>query len=204
VCAVHERPEPDQPVRSQTVGANVRAARELAGLSVREFARSLGVTASFLSQFELGRSQASVSTLFAIATQLNLSIDELLGNRVTAAVTAPELSTDAGDDGEVFEDEFMSFRSGVHWRRLTRRGDAGIDFLLTEYEPGADSAAADQPQRHPGTDHGYVLEGTLTVIVAGRRRRVGKDQAISLRGEVPHRFINETQALVRAIWFVSR
>jgi transcriptional regulator with XRE-family HTH domain len=203
VSAVPERPEPGRPVRSETVGANVRAAREQAGLSVREFARSLGVTASFLSQFELGRSQASVSTLFAIATHLNLSIDELLGNRVTAP-PVPQSGTEGPDDGAAFEDEFMSFRSGVHWRRLTRRGDSGIDFLLTEYEPGADSAVADQPQRHPGTDHGYVLEGTLTVIVGGRRRRIGKDQAISLRGEVPHRFINETQALVRAIWFVSR
>lgn len=183
------------------VGQNVRAARERAGLSVREFARRLGVTASFLSQFELGRSQASVSTLFAIATALNLSIDELLGNRVTGP---PDADVDPVEEPEGHLDEFLTFQTGVRWRRLTRRREAGIDFLLTEYEPGADSAAHDQPQRHPGTDYGYVLEGTLTVVVDGRRRRVGKDQAISLRGEVPHRLINETDQLVRAIWFVSR
>src|SRR3954453_13996927 len=173
---------------SLSVGQNVRRERERAGLSIRELARRLGVSASFLSQFELGQSQAAVSTLFAIASELNLSLDELLGHTVVPdkksrprkTARAPPLS------------EYLAFQTGVRWRRLADLGEDHVDFLLTEYEPGADSAPADTPQRHKGNDYGYVLEGPLTVIINGRRRRVKAGRAIAMRGDVPHRLLNET------------
>ncbi|MER7002813.1 cupin domain-containing protein [Dactylosporangium sp. NPDC000555] len=190
---------------SVSVGQNVRRERERAGLSVRELARRLGVSASFLSQFELGQSQAAVSTLFAIATELNLSLDELLGHSVAPA---KESATSSGSRrGKVTDPpevpEYLAFQTGVHWRRLADLGEDHVDFLLTEYEPGADSAPGDQPQRHKGNDYGFVLEGTLTVVINGRRRRVKQGNAIAMRGDQPHRLLNETDQLVRAIWFVT-
>ncbi len=178
---------------SESVGDNVRAERKKAGLSVRELARRLGVSASFLSQFELGQSQAAVSTLFAIASELNVSLDDLLGHSVarTPARSANQIP------------EYLAFQTGVRWKRLADLGQDEVDFLLTEYEPGADSAPADQPQQHRGNDYGYILEGTLTVIVKGRKRRVKQGNAIAMRGDEPHRLINETDQLVRAIWFVT-
>src|SRR6266496_1998650 len=59
------------------VGARLRRRREEAGLSLRQFARSLGVSASFVSQLENGKSQPSVATLYLICNALELSIDEL-------------------------------------------------------------------------------------------------------------------------------
>ncbi|MBL7524788.1 cupin domain-containing protein [Frankia sp. CNm7] len=211
-----------------SVGSNVRHARERAGLSVRELARRLGVSASFLSQFELGQSQAAVNTLFAIARELDISLDELLGHSVTprAASPAPSEATIAGDrpgaDGAASNGvapggvvpnglapepppvpEYLAFQTGVRWRRLVEPVDEHVDFLLTDYEPGADSAPADQPQRHRGTDYGYILEGTLTVIIDGCPRQLGPGEAIRISGDVPHRLRNETDRLVRAIWFVT-
>jgi transcriptional regulator with XRE-family HTH domain len=191
---------------SVSLGQNVRRERELAGLSVRELARRLGVSASFLSQFDLGQSQAAVSTLFAIATELNLSLDDLLGHSVApakqSATTSDSRRRDTADDPPEVS-EYLAFQTGVRWRRLADLGEDHVDFLLTEYEPGADSAPADQPQRHKGNDYGYVLEGTLTVVVNGRRRRVKQGNAIAMRGDQPHRLLNETDQLVRAIWFVT-
>lgn len=184
---------------SVSVGQNVRRERLRAGLSVRELARRLGVSASFLSQFELGQSQAAVSTLFAIASELNLSLDDLLGHSVAPA---RKRRNNEADPPPVPE-EYLAFQTGVRWRRLAELEGEQVDFLLTEYEPGADSAPADQPQRHRGNDYGYVLEGTLTIVIDGRRRRVRQGSAIAMRGDVPHRLLNETDKLVRAIWFVT-
>ncbi|MBX6387538.1 MAG: helix-turn-helix transcriptional regulator [Frankia sp.] len=222
-----------------SVGRNVRHARERAGLSVRELARRLGVSASFLSQFELGQSQAAVNTLFAIATELDVSLDELLGHSVRSrsggdaaartsaepgagdgatgtdaapADTASDRETDTETDTDTAADaesgppsvsEYLAFQTGVRWRRLVEPVDEHVDFLLTDYEPGADSAPADQPQRHRGTDYGYILQGTLTVIIDGHVRKVSQGEAIRIRGDVPHRLRNETDQLVRAIWFVT-
>jgi transcriptional regulator with XRE-family HTH domain len=184
---------------SVSVGQNVRRERLRAGLSMRELARRLGVSASFLSQFELGQSQAAVSTLFAIATELNLSLDDLLGHSVAPVDEQPDSEADPPHAPE----EYLAFQTGVRWRRLAELEGEQVDFLLTEYEPGADSAPADQPQRHRGNDYGYVLEGTLTIVVNGRRRRFKQGSAIAMRGDVPHRLLNETDKLVRTIWFVT-
>jgi transcriptional regulator with XRE-family HTH domain len=188
---------------SVSVGQNVRRERERLGLSVRELARRLGVSASFLSQFELGQSQAAVSTLFAIASELNLSLDELLGHSVAPAKKAPARADRSAKDGRPPVSEYLELQTGVRWRRLADLGEDHIDFLLTEYEPGADSAPAADPQKHKGNDYGYVLEGTLTVVINGRRRRIKQGNAIAMRGDVPHRLLNETDGLVRAIWFVT-
>jgi len=184
---------------SVSVGQNVRRERLRAGLSMRELARRLGVSASFLSQFELGQSQAAVSTLFAIATELNLSLDDLLGHSVAPA--AEDEDSEAGMPHA--PEEYLAFQTGVRWRRLAELDGEQVDFLLTEYEPGADSAPADQPQRHRGNDYGYVLEGTLTIVIDGETQRFKQGSAIAMRGDVPHRLLNETDQLVRTIWFVT-
>ena len=198
--AVSRRVSPTEPGGiSVSVGQNVRRERLRAGLSMRELARRLGVSASFLSQFELGQSQAAVSTLFAIATELNLSLDDLLGHSV-----APVAEDDDGEAGMPHApEEYLAFQTGVRWRRLAELDGEQVDFLLTEYEPGADSAPADQPQRHRGNDYGYVLEGTLTIVINGETQRFQQGSAIAMRGDVPHRLLNETDKLVRTIWFVT-
>jgi quercetin dioxygenase-like cupin family protein len=139
--------------------------------------------------------------LFAIASELTLSLDKLLGASIepkaepqTEAMSPAEAATFA---------EYLSFQSGVRWRRLGGTPpDHRVQFLMTEYEPGADSAPGDSPQRHPGDDYGYVLEGTLTVVIEGRERLLTAGQAIFMRGDVPHRLLNRSDSLARAVWCV--
>lgn len=59
------------------LGARLREVRLRSGLSLREVARQLGVSPSFVSQLENGKSQPSVATLYSMAQLLGVSIDEL-------------------------------------------------------------------------------------------------------------------------------
>jgi transcriptional regulator with XRE-family HTH domain/quercetin dioxygenase-like cupin family protein len=59
------------------LGARLKHHRQLSGMSLRELARQLGVSPSFVSQLENSKSQPSVATLYAISQLLDLSIDEL-------------------------------------------------------------------------------------------------------------------------------
>ena len=63
----------------ESVGQQLRAHREEARLSLRELARRLEISPSALSQIETGKSRPSVSTLYAIVTELGASLDELFG-----------------------------------------------------------------------------------------------------------------------------
>jgi transcriptional regulator with XRE-family HTH domain/mannose-6-phosphate isomerase-like protein (cupin superfamily) len=67
-----------------SVGSQLRDRRKEMGLSLRQFARDLGVSPSFISQIENGKSQPSVATLYMICSALDLSIDELFGKTETA------------------------------------------------------------------------------------------------------------------------
>jgi transcriptional regulator with XRE-family HTH domain len=59
------------------LGSRLRRARQRSGLTLREVARQLGVSASFVSQLENGKSQPSVVTLYALTQLLGVTIDQM-------------------------------------------------------------------------------------------------------------------------------
>jgi transcriptional regulator with XRE-family HTH domain len=60
------------------VGRQLRQARMASGMSLREMARRVDVSASLISQIELGRTMPSVGTLYSIASELGVSLDGLM------------------------------------------------------------------------------------------------------------------------------
>lgn len=74
------------------VGDRIREERTRRGLSVRQLARDVGVSASLISQIETEKSKPSVSTLYAITTALGISVEDLFTARqpdvASSAVTA--------------------------------------------------------------------------------------------------------------------
>jgi ribosome-binding protein aMBF1 (putative translation factor) len=62
-----------------TIGRNIRAARKKRNLTLKEMGRRSGLSVSLLSQIERAESSASVSSLFKIATALDVRITELFG-----------------------------------------------------------------------------------------------------------------------------
>ncbi|MER6159214.1 XRE family transcriptional regulator [Streptomyces sp. NPDC001868] len=65
------------PAPAPPVGARIRQARLARGMSLRALAREVGVSPSLVSQIETGKSQPSVSTLYAITTALSISVESL-------------------------------------------------------------------------------------------------------------------------------
>src|ERR1700730_8651817 len=77
------------------VGAQLREKRFEIGMSLRELARRLDVSPSLVSQIETGKIQPSVRTLYAIVSELGLSLDEifeLVGSGAPDAKVSPEPS----------------------------------------------------------------------------------------------------------------
>ena len=70
------------------IGTRLRAVREARGMGLREAARQLDVSASFLSQLETGKSQPSVSTLYSLTRLLDVSVDQLFDDAATEATVA--------------------------------------------------------------------------------------------------------------------
>ena len=82
------------------LGVRLRQARLHANMSLREMARQLGVSPSFVSQLENGKSKPSVATLYSLAQLLGVSIDHLFDvqDPSSAAPPKPVVPTIAGDE----------------------------------------------------------------------------------------------------------
>jgi transcriptional regulator with XRE-family HTH domain len=200
------------------MGDRLRDARRRRQLSLRDLAGRVGLSASLISQVETGRARPSVSTLYAIASELEVSLDELLFNDVerggrTAAdaplsVVPPELtvrpSEPAGGPPVQRADERKVIRlaSGVVWERLTTESVPGVDFLYVTYEVGGASSPEHEFQRHGGHEWGVVLSGRLGVTIGFDEHELGPGDSISIDSTVPHRLYNRGTVPVHGIWFV--
>jgi transcriptional regulator with XRE-family HTH domain/quercetin dioxygenase-like cupin family protein len=79
------------------VGQRIREVRLERGLTLRGLARAVGVSASLVSQIETGKSQPSVSTLYAITKALDISVEDVFDTNGGAGATRP-LPAGAGRD----------------------------------------------------------------------------------------------------------
>ena len=62
-----------------TIGRNIRELRKERGLTLKQMSRRTKLSVSLLSQIERAESSASVSSLFKVATALDVKITELFG-----------------------------------------------------------------------------------------------------------------------------
>src|SRR5216117_833702 len=86
----------DRVADASKIGARLRAERERLGISLRELARRVGVSPSLVSQIELDRVNPSVGTLYALVTELGMTMSDVFGDsRGPDRVVAPV----RGEDG---------------------------------------------------------------------------------------------------------
>ena len=160
------------------VGSLIRRERQRQGLSLRELARRVGVSASMLSQVETDRTRPSVSTIYAIATELGISIDALLsdsdgdatagagsaGGAMTGSrrgpVSAPALDELACQLVRPEDRRKLELESGVTWELLSDLLPHLVDFMFVSYEPGGSSSSSGKLMRHTGTEFAFLLRGT--------------------------------------------
>jgi transcriptional regulator with XRE-family HTH domain len=209
---VAEPAEDPAPVTSSTatrgrqshdeLGARLRAERQRKAISMRELARRLDISASALSQIETGASRPSVATLYAIVSELGVSLDGVFRPEPSdeAELAVPE----AGLTGLVQRAgarKTLELESGVEWQRLTAAPDSQVDFLFVVYEVGGASSTGQTLVRHSGREFGLVLKGSLRVTVGFEECVLGPGDSISFDSTTPHRLANDGDEPVEAVWF---
>jgi transcriptional regulator with XRE-family HTH domain len=184
----------------------LRAERERSGLSLRGLAARLDISPSALSQIETGRSRPSVGSLYAITSELGVSLDSLFdeaGDRPSAPQPSRADQVQENEPGPVQRAgarRALDLEAGVRWERLTAAADPEVDFLYVAYEPGGASSSG--LIRHSGREYGLVLDGELTVTVGFDTHMLAAGDSISFDSTIPHRLANDGNARVLGIWVV--
>jgi transcriptional regulator with XRE-family HTH domain/quercetin dioxygenase-like cupin family protein len=210
-------------VDGAAVGARIREGRQRRGLSLRELAARVGVSASMLSQVENAKSLASVSTLHALVTELDISLDELFragsdpvvdGSPAAAALPTsrpggglpgmpqqPPAGAGASSVLRAGARQTLEMAGGVVWERLSSTLGHLVDVQLVTYSPGSSSSADGRLMRHNGTEFAYLIEGELTLRLGYDTYELQAGDSLSFDSTIPHLYTNHGQSAARGVWF---
>jgi transcriptional regulator with XRE-family HTH domain len=188
------------------LGPRLRAIRLRRGLSLRELARRLELSPSSISQIETGKMQPSVRTLYALVSEFGVTVDEVLFDQEHPNGAASEASTAVAGPGLAVQRAEgrpkISLNTGVTWERLMFWADEDVEFIEATYPPGGSSGPDHELGRHSGHEFGFILSGTLRVVVGFDEFELGPGDSITFPSPTPHRLSNEGTESVRAVWVV--
>ena len=223
-------PQDDEPVL--TLGARLKRVRQQSGLSLREVARQLGVSPSFVSQLENGKSQPSVATLYSISQLLDVSIDQLFSTdghdgdgswrphpsvRGADGHSGPVDRSQLGSPADAWPSDRITERlsvtrpgervrlemaSGVVWEQLATNTGTGLDFIEVIYPPHSTSTNDNRMLQHAGSEFGYLIEGELEITVGFDVFTLRAGDALGFDSSMPHLLANHGSRPARGIWFV--
>jgi len=198
------------------IGDRLAVVRGERDLTVTELARRVGVSPSAISQIERGTSRPSVGTLFALARALDVPVDAFFDEdhvetpadapSAPPALRAADPPPDPARPHRYFvprdERATLEITGGVRWERLTPAALDGLEFLELVYAPGAESAP--ELYRHPGIELLLLLEGRLQIYVGFDCHELGPGDSIAFPSSLPHRYLNPTGAVTRAVTVIVR
>jgi transcriptional regulator with XRE-family HTH domain len=174
------------------VGERLRALRRSRRATLRTVAERSGLSESFLSQVERGRSSASIESLRRVADALGVSMadlfepDGLPGPRVLRRDERPALSF------------------GVLGKKLllTPRPLHHLEVFAGELEVGGSTGA--EPYAHGDSEELFVvLSGTVQLELGGELFELEPGDSIDYRSSTPHRVSNTGQDLAEVMWIIS-
>lgn len=205
------------PSELPSLGQRIREERVQRGVSLRALASEVGVSASMISQIENGKSQPSVSTLYAITTALGVSIQEVFDAALRPpeppprTTGAPVTLIDAlgssrglriGPVVQAVDRQALTLDTGVTWERLGELPPHSVDFLLVTYPPGGASSSSGGLMRHHGAEFGYLISGELVLTLGFEEIHIGPGDSISFESSTPHSYRNDSTEPAVGVWFV--
>lgn len=190
---------------SSAIGPRLRQAREQKNMSVRGLARYVGVSPSLVSQIERGRVMPSVGTLYSLANELGLVVDDLFAGvqprskRSEREMAAADVANPVLKSGQR---KVIKLADGVRWERLTPTPDKDVEFLVVVYDVGAESCAKDALIRHGGKEYAYILRGHLGIKIGFEEFELGPGDSIAFDAQMPHRLWTVGRDPAEALWVV--
>ena len=174
------------------VGERLRELRLFRRATLRTIAERAGVSESFLSQVERGRSSASIATLRRIAGALGVTMADLF-------------DPDGHPSPQVLKrDDRPALSFGVLGRKLllTPRPLNHLEVFAGELDVGG--STGDQPYAHGDSEELFVvLSGTVELELGGELHELERGDSIDYRSSTPHRAVNTGDCLAEVMWIIS-
>src|SRR5215471_15377994 len=174
------------------VGERLRAIRRARRCTLRTVAMRSGLSESFLSQVERGRSSASIASLRRIADALGVSMADLFE---PDGVPGPKV---------IRRQDRPALAFGVLGKKslLTPKPLHHLEVFVGELEVGG--STGEQPYVHGDSEElVVVISGSVQLELGGELFDLESGDSIDYRSSTPHRISNTGQEVAEVMWIIS-
>ncbi len=170
---------------STYLAKNISELRESKGFTQTQLAKLAGLPRSTLTHLESGAGNPSLSNLMAVASALQVNVEELL--------TKPRRAFQHIKASEVPVLEKAGGKVKVH--KLLPDKVRGLDIDLLELE--AQAHMPGHPHLRGTKEYLFVVEGEITVFVSGVATVLKKGDVLAFEGDQPHGYKNSADKKAR-------
>ena len=174
------------------LGERLRAIRLLRRLTLREVAEAAGVSESFVSQLERGRSSASVATLQRLAAAVGIEISDLFAG------------TPQSGPHVLRRQERQLLEWGHLGRKalLTPKPFHSLEVVSATFDPGG--STGDEPYTHGDSEELLlVLAGRIHLQLDSELLDLSAGDSVNYRSSTPHRVSNPGDEGAEVLFVIS-
>ena len=171
------------------IGGKIRALRLRRGLTQEELADRCELSKSFISLLERDLTSLSLDTLSDLLETLGCDLPTFFRS------TDGEKLVYGSED--IFVKEYPEgCRGMIRWLIPSAQKNR-MEPILVELGPGGET---DESGPHEGEEFGYVLQGTIKVVLGDHVEKAHKDDSFYLRPTAPHKLVNAGKGTCKVLW----
>jgi transcriptional regulator with XRE-family HTH domain len=173
------------------LGERLRAIRQLRRKTLKDVAGSAGISESFLSQLERGRTNATIATLQRLAGALGIEVSDLFA---TSSPRPRVLRREAR--------EFVAWGELGRKALLTPKPFHSLEVVVARFEPGG--STGDEPYTHGDSEELLlVVEGDVHVQLGTDVYELAAGDSVHYQSSTPHRVSNAGAETAEVMFVIS-
>jgi len=181
-------------ISEEQIGRRIKKLRIERNLTQEALAREAGLTKGYLSKIENSKNSPPVSTLLSLAKALNVDINTIFSEEVTATtithVKKSERQT-VSRNGTAF---------GYSYEPLAGKfPNRHMEPYVLIFQPGV---RPERPFQHKGEEFLYVLEGTMKFFYEDKEYMVEAEDSVYFDASVPHYGVCEGARPVKCVMVI--
>ena len=171
------------------IGNQIRRIRLQRGLTQEELADRCELSKGFISLLERDLTSPSLDTLADILESLGTDLPSFFAKSGEEKIVFGE------DDIFVKEDE-EGIRGSIRWLVPSAQKNQ-MEPIMVELGPGGETVEEDP---HEGEEFGYVLAGSLKIVLGDRVEKVKRDESFYFRPNAPLKLVNAGKTPCKVLW----